>query len=265
MNIVKRVNRSLLPLAAALAIACNAGAATDVLATVNGKPIPRGRLDYLLKTSAAQGHPETAEMRQQGRDMLISQEALYQEAVKKGYDRNPDVATQVAISREEVVINAYLRDYIKNNPVSDEAVKRAYEQQKALSEDREYRLRHILVRTEDEAKQIVAQLKKGTGFEKLAAEKSDDPGSKSRGGDLGWAALGRYVPQFGDAVKKMKKGQVSETPVHTQFGWHVIRVDDERPLQFPTFEQAKGQILQTLQRQSVEKVVAELRAKAKIE
>lgn len=118
---------------------------------------------------------------------------------------------------------------------------------------------------EEEAKQIIAQLKKGGSFEKVAAEKSKDPGSKGRGGDLDWAPAVRYVAPFAQALAKLKKGQVSETPVQTQFGWHVIRLDDERPLKFPSFEEAKPQIQQQLRQQAVARTIADLRAKAKVE
>jgi peptidyl-prolyl cis-trans isomerase C len=262
MNSIKTPKLLMLAFAGALAVmTCNAQAA-DVIAKVNGEPIPQSRLDYLVKVNNAQGHPDTPETRERGRDVLISQEALYQEAVKKGYDKDSDVATQIEISKEEIVINAYLRDYAKNNPITDDQVKQEYERQKALAGAEEYKARHILVGTEDEAKQILAQLKKGASFEELAAQKSMDEGSKSHGGDLGWASPARFVPEFGDALKATKKGQLAETPVKTQFGWHVIRVDDERSQAFPLFEQVKAQIQQNLQRESVGKIVAELRAKA---
>jgi peptidyl-prolyl cis-trans isomerase C len=265
MNSIKTHNLFALAFAGALAVlTCNAQAA-DIIAKVNGEPIPQSRLDYLVKANTAQGHPDTPEARERGRDLLITHETLYQEALKKGYDKIPEVATQIEMMKEEAVVNAYLRDYVKNNPISDERAKQEYERQKTLMGGKEYKARHILVKTEDEAKQIVAELKKGTSFEELAAQKSMDEGSKSNGGDLGWSSPARYVPEFGNALKASRKGEITETPVQTQYGWHVIRVDDERAETFPPFEQVKSQIEQNLQREAVGNMVTELRAKAKIE
>lgn len=237
----------------------------DILATVNGKPISQSRLDYLLKSRSALGHPNDHASMNRDLDMLISQEVLYQEAVKLGYDRNPDVATQIEISKEEVVIDAYLRDYAESHPISEDMLKQEYDHQKVLSGGKEYKVRHILLDTEDEALRTVAELKNGASFEALAAQNSVDAGSKFRGGDLDWAPAVRYVPEFGDALKELAKGQTTEAPVQTTFGWHVIRVDDERELMFPAFEDVKPKIYESLQRRVVDEIIAGLRAKAEIE
>jgi len=158
-----------------------------------------------------------------------------------------------------------VQDYVKNNPITDDAIKAEYERAKSQAGDKEFKARHILVKDENEAKQIIAQIKKGGSFEKIAAQKSEDPGSKAKGGDLDWAPGGRYVPAFSDALRKLKKGQMTDTPVQTQFGYHIIRLDDERPMKFPTMEEVKPQITQGLQRQAVEKMIADLRSKAKVE
>jgi peptidyl-prolyl cis-trans isomerase C len=204
-------------------------------------------------------------MRDAIKQELINREIVAQEAVKKGLDKRAEVVTQIDLQRQGVLINAYLQDYIKAHPVSDDDVKKEYERVKASAGGREYKVRHILVETEDEAKQIIAQLKKGASFEKLAGEKSKDQGSKDRGGDLDWATPARYVPAFGQAITKLKKGQLTDAPVQTQFGWHVIRVDDERPSKFPAFDEVKPQIEQQLRQQTVNRAFTELRAKAKIE
>src|SRR5262249_39256249 len=159
---------------------------------------------------------------------------------------------------------AYIQDYMKANPITEDVMKREYENAKAQVGTKEYHAHHILVKQEDEAKQIIAQLKKGANFEKLAAEKSEDTGSKGRGGDLDWSPPARYVKPFGDALAKLKKGQVTDAPVQTQFGWHVIRLDDERPTKIPAYEDVKPNIQQQLQAQLVQKAIADLRAKAKI-
>jgi peptidyl-prolyl cis-trans isomerase C len=204
-------------------------------------------------------------MRDAIKQELINREIVAQEAVKKGLDKRPEVVTQISLQRQAVLINAYLQDYLKAHPVSDDDVKKEYERVKASAGGREYKVRHILVETEDEAKQIIAQLNKGASFEKLAGEKSKDQGSKDRGGDLDWATPARYVPAFGQAITKLKKGQLTDAPVQTQFGWHVIRLDDERPSKFPPLEEVKPQIEQQLRQQTVNKAFTELRAKAKIE
>jgi peptidyl-prolyl cis-trans isomerase C len=252
-------------LAAALSLTSAAHAQSGAVAKVNGVAIPQSRADILVKEMSAQGRPDTPEMRDAIKQELINREIVAQEAVKKGLDKRAEVVTQIDLQRQAVLINAYLQDYLKANPVSDDDVKKEYERVKASAGGREYKVRHILVETEDEGKQIIAQLKKGASFEKLAGEKSKDQGSKDRGGDLDWATPARYVPAFGQAITKLKKGQVTDAPVQTQFGWHVIRVDDERPSKFPGFDEVKPQIEQQLRQQTVNKAFTDLRAKAKVE
>ena len=253
----------LLALAAMLAAAT--AAAADV-AKVNGVAIPQSRLDAFMKNATAQGQQDTPELRNRIRDELITREVVVQEAMKKGLDKNPDVQAQIDFQRQGALINAYLQDYLKANPITEETLQAEYEKAKANMPSKEYRVHHILVKTEDEAKQIIAQLKKGGNFEKIAAQKSLDPGSKERGGNLEWLSPGPNLAKpFSDAMVKLKKGQLTDTPVQTQFGWHVIRLDDERQAQAPPFEQVKGQIQQQLQNQAMQKMIADLRAKAKIE
>ena len=243
---------------------CNAQTA-GVVAKINGTTIPQSRLDFLVKANLTQGQQDTPEIRTRIRDVLIVRELLSQEAVKKGLDKGPDVTIQLELQRQEVLSNAFVQDYVRDNPISEDVIKKEYDRAKLQAGDKEYKARHILVKSEDEAKQVIAQLKKGGNFEKLAAQKSEDPGSKDKGGDLDWAPAGRYVPQFGEVLKKLKKGQLTDAPVQTQLGWHVVRLEDERPMKFPALEGVKGQIQQNLQRQAVDKAIADLRAKAKIE
>jgi peptidyl-prolyl cis-trans isomerase C len=254
-----------LALAGSLAVVtCNAPAA-DAIAKVNGVAIPQSRLDLLHKVGTAQGQPDTPEARNRLRDVLISREVIAQEAHKKGLDKSADFIAQLDMQRQDALVNAFVEDYLSHNPISDDVLKKEYEKAKAQTGDKEYKARHILVKEEAEAKQIIAQLKKGADFEKIAADKSEDSGSKGRGGDLDWSPSNRYVPPFADALKKLKKGQLADAPVQSPFGWHVIRLDDERPFKSPSFEEVKPQIQQNLQRQALDKVVSELRAKAKIE
>lgn len=232
---------------------------------VNGVLIPQARLDFLVKNATLQGQPDTPDLHNKVKDELVTREVLAQEAARKGMDKNPEVVTQIELQRQGVLINAFLQDYAKSQPITDEAMKKEYDQVKAQSGGKEYKARHILVETEDEAKQIIGQLKKGGNFEKIAADKSKDSGSKAKGGNLDWSPANRYVPPFAQALTKLKKGQTTDAPVQTQFGWHVIRLDEERAAKFPTFEEAKPQIQQQLQQQAVNKLIADLRAKAKVE
>jgi len=257
-----RLSRTLqlLLIIAAGALTVNIAQAEDI--KVNGVTIPQTRFDYMVTHS---GQPDSPEMRARIKENLITREVLEQEAVKKGLAKNPDVLMQLDLQRQEVLINALVQDYVKAHPVTDEAMKKEYDQVKAKSGNKEYKAHHILVATEDEAKQIIDQLKNGGSFEKIAAEKSKDTGSKGRGGDLDWSLASRYVPSFGQALVKLKKGQIIDKPVKTQFGWHVIRLDDVRAAKFPTFEQAKTQIQQQMQKHEVSQLIDTLRAKAKVE
>jgi len=250
---------------AALFAAAACSAQSSAVAKVNGVTIPQSRLEMLLKNATAQGQPDSPELRNRIRDELITREIMVQEATKKGLDKNPEVTAQLEFQRQGVLINAYLREYLKTNPVTEETMKKEYETAKAQMGTKEYKAHHILVKQEEDAKQLIAQIKKGASFEKLAAEKSEDQGSKAKGGDLDWSVPNRYVKPFSEALVKLKKGQLTETPVQTQFGWHIIRLDDERPAKVPSYEEVKGQIQQQLQNQAAQRAIADLRAKAKVE
>ena len=260
-----RIPLLLLVLASSLAVGAGYAQNATPVARVNGVAIPQSRMDLLLLNATAQGQPDTPDLRNRVREELITREMVAQEAARRGLDKRPEVTTQIELQRQGILVNAYLQDYFKKNPISDDAVKNEYERQKAQAPDKEYKARHILVKEEAEAKQIIAQLKKGALFEKIAAEKSEDQGSKGQGGDLNWSAPGRYVPPFAEALKKLKKGQLTDPPVQSQFGWHVIRLDDERAFKVPSLEQVKPQVQQQLQQQTVAKIIGDLRAKAKIE
>lgn len=235
------------------------------VAKVNGIAIPQSRLDAIMKDMASQGRPDTPEVREAIKQELINREIVVQEATKKGIHKKPEVAMLLDVQRQALLVNAYLQDYVRTNPISEDALKKEYEKVKGSASGKEYKARHILVESEDEAKQIITQLKKGGSFDRIAADKSKDQGSKARGGDLDWGPAGRYVPAFGQALSKLKKGETTEAPVQTQFGWHVIRLDDERALKFPPYEEVKAQIQQEMRQQLVTKAVSDLRAKAKIE
>lgn len=243
-----------------------APASSDVAAKVNGVVISKAKLDFAVKQRVAGGQAETPELRAAVRDDLINRELLAQEAKKKGLEKNPETALQIDFAQQSVLVGAFVQDYLKNNPPSDETLKKEYERIKSETGESEYKARHILLDSEDEAKKMTAELKKDPKkFTKLA-EKSKDTGSAKQGGELGWSAAGRYVPPFADALKKLKKGQMTDKPVQSQFGWHIILLEDVRPIQnFPSFDQAKPQLQQQAQQQEVTQLVSDLRAKAKIE
>ena len=232
---------------------------------VNGVTIPQSRFDTMNKELTAQGQPNNAERQAAVREELVNREVLAQAAVKRGLDKNPEVQAQMDMARQAVLVRALFENEVKNNPVSDADLQKQYEQFKGSMGTNEYKVRHILVDKEDDAKQIIADLAKGADFAKLAKEKSKDPGSKDNGGDLDWGPAARYVKPFADAVQSQAKGKVSAAPIKTDFGYHVIVVDDVRPLKVPEFNEIKDQFRQRAQQQQVQKMVMELRSKAKVE
>ena len=247
------------------ALAINPAFAEDKpAATVNGVSIPQARIDLRVKGLAAQGQADSPELRKAVREDMINFEIVVQEAVKSGLDKNAEVVQQMELARQSVLIGAFVQDYTKSHPISEDQLKQEYEKLKTKLGDKEYNARHILVETEAEAKDIIAQLGKKAKFEKLAA-KSKDAGSADKGGSLGWAVPSHFVPPFANALLNLKKGEYTKEPVQSQFGWHVIKVDDVRDLKAPPFEELKPQLQQRLQQQGIQKLIGDLRAKAKIE
>jgi peptidyl-prolyl cis-trans isomerase C len=250
--------------ALALAPALAAPVFAQTVATVNGKEIPKSRADVLVREQSQQGRQDSPQMREMVKNELINRELIAQEAERRGMTKTPDVQQQMELARQQVVLRAFLQDFARTNQVTDDAIKAEYEKAKTQMGGTEYKARHILVKTEDEAKGILTRLKKGDKFDELA-KLSEDPGSKGNGGDLGWSTPATFVKPFADAMAALKKGDTVAAPVQTQFGWHVIRLDDTRTAQAPGFDQVKPQIQQRLQAQQLEKFVADLRAKAKIQ
>jgi peptidyl-prolyl cis-trans isomerase C len=237
-----------------------------VAATVNGTPITQGAVDRLAQQGVSQGHPDTPETRKAIIDQLALQLVIAQEAVKKGLDRTPEFAEQVDALKQSVLARAYVQDFIKNNPVSDELVKAEYERVKATVTGNEYKAGHILVETQSEANDIIAKLKEDPGaFAKLAKERSKDAGSKDKGGDLGWLDLTAIAPEFGAAVGKLEKGKFTQAPVQTQYGYHVILLEDAKPIEAPPLAEVKPLLTQQLQQQRWEQQLDALKATAKIE
>ena len=221
----------------------------------------QAQFDLILKQQLAKGAQDTPELRNAVKDNLNTLTMLAGEAKKQGLDKNSEVKTQLDLTTENLLANAYIGDWLKKNPVPEAELRKEYESAKAQMGDKEYKVRHILVDKEDEAKEIISELQKGAKFEDLAKARSKDPGSKDKGGELGWSLPTNFVKPFGDAIKSTPKGKFSAEPVHTQFGWHVLEVEDVRAAKVPTFEEAKPQLEQRAQGQWIEEHVKALRAK----
>ena len=234
------------------------------VATVNGVAIPKTRVDAVVRAQEAQGQKDSPELRAAIRDRLITLEIVAQEATRKGLAKSADTRSQIELANANILAQAYRVDYFKSHPVTDEALKAEFDKIKSQMSDKEYKARHILVEKEADAKEIIEKLKKGEKFEELA-KTSKDPGSKDHGGDLDWNQPAGFVKPFSDAMVKLEKGKYTETPVQSQFGWHVIRLDDVRTAKFPDFNEVKPGLQQRMHEAMFEKVVTELRAKAKIE
>jgi len=239
--------------------------AAQNVAIVNGKPVPTARVDMLAAQLAKAGRPVSPEMQTQLKDEVIAREIFMQEAQKRGLDVTDDYKTQMELARQTILIRELFADYQKKNPVTDAEIKAEYDKFTAANGGKEFKARHILVESEDAAKKILADLKKGAKFEDLAKKQSKDPGSGANGGDLDWAAPASFVPEFSEAMIKLKKGETTATPVKSQFGYHIIRVDDIRQAQLPKIEEVKPQVVQQLQQQRLQKYQEDLRAKAKVE
>lgn len=233
-------------------------------ATVNGKSIPSEQADVMLNEQRAQGAPDNQQLRDAVREELIRREVLAQEAAKKGLDKKADVQAQMDLARQAVLLRAYMQDFVKNNPVTDADLKKEYDTIKGQMGAKEYKPRHILLESEEAAKAVIAKLRAGEKFEELAKQ-SKDPGSKDSGGDLGWSNPGMFVKPFSEAMVKLEKGQYSATPVKSDFGYHVIQLDDVRDLKAPEFASVKAQLEQRLQQQKIEKHIMDLRGKAKVQ
>lgn len=231
--------------------------------TVNGQTIPQSVFDAFAAEQKAQGAQDSPDLQKAIKEELVRREILAQEARKKGLDKKPEVSGQIELTRQAVLIRAFVTDYIKTHPVSEDKLKKDYETIKANQGNTEYKARHVLVEKEDDAKAIIARLDKGEKFADLAKQ-SKDPGSKDNGGELNWASPAGYVKPFSEAMIKLKKGEYTKAPVKTDFGYHVIMLEDTRPLTPPAFDQVKPQLQQRAQQQQVEQLVKKLRDSAKI-
>lgn len=261
--------RPSLAIAFALGLAAAAPASAQTPAAPKAAPkaaepkalYPQSQFDLLLKERMAQGQPDSPDLRAGIRDELNTRELLSREAKRKGIDKNAEVKSQMDLSAQTVLVRAYIADWIKANPVPEADMRKEYDAIKAQIGDREYKVSHVLVDKEDEAKEVVTELQKGGKFADIAKARSKDPGSKDRGGDLDWNAPGNFVKPFGDAMRTIEKGKFSAQPVQTQFGWHVLMIEDVRDAKVPAFDEVKPQLVQRMQGQHLEKYLRDLRAK----
>ncbi len=249
----------------ALAVLAVSSAWAQNVAIVNGKAVPLSRVDALSQQIAAQGKPVTPEVTAQIKDEVINREVFMQEAQKRGIDGSDEFKTQMELARQAIMIRALFADYQKKNPVTDAEIQAEYDKFASANGGKEYRASHILVEKEEDAKKLIAEIKKGGKFADIAKKSSKDPGSGAKGGDLDWANAGSYVKEFSDAMTKLDKGKMTDAPVKSQFGFHIIRLDDLREAQLPPVDQVKPQISQQLVQQKLGAFQKEMRDKAKIE
>ena len=235
------------------------------LAIVNGKAVPKSRVEALAQQVARSGRPVTPEVEAQIKDEVIAREVFMQEAQKKGLDATDDYRAQLELARQTILIRELFSEFQKNNPVTEADIKAEFDKFVSANSGKEYRARHILVEKEDQAKAIIASIKKGQKFEEIAKKQSKDPGSGANGGDLDWASPGNFVKEFSEAMMALKKGQMTENAVKTQFGYHIIRLDDVREAQLPKFDDVKPQIAQQLTQTKMNNYQQDLRSKAKVE
>lgn len=232
------------------------------VAVVNGKPVPKARVDVLLRT-AAKGQQVTPELEQQAKEQVVIREIFAQEAEKQGVMKSQEYKDRVELARQTILIQTLFEDYKNKLKISDADAKAEYDKIKMQQAGTEYRARHILVENEADAKKLIADIKAGAKFEDVAKKNSKDTGSAEHGGDLDFAKADSYVPEFAAALTKLKKGEMTDTPVHTQFGWHIIRLEDTRAAQFPAFEDVKARIIEGLTQQKVAEYQQKLRDSAK--
>ena len=255
-----KLTTTLLAVACALPLA----AAAQNIATVNGKPVPKARVDTLMEQATKGGQQQrTPELEQRVRDEVVIREIFMQEAETRGLAGSPDYQNQMELARQTILIRELFSDFQKKNPVTEQESRAEYDKFKGQSTGTEYRVRHILVEKEDQAKALIGRLKKGEKFEDLAKKNSKDPGSAANGGDLDWANPTSFVPEFSTAMTGLKKGETTPTPVKSQFGFHIIKLEDTRQAQFPAYEEVKGQIDQSLSQKKLQQFQEELRTKAK--
>ncbi len=257
----------------AVSVALTATLVTPVLAqnaaVVNGKAIPKAKLDKMLASAGQVAN--NPELRDRARDMLITRELINQEAIKRGVINNDGIQEQLEQARLNILVGAVFEDYIQREGVSEAELKTAYDQVKSQFSGKEYKVRHILVEKEADAKSLIAKIKAGEKFEDLAKANSKDPGSAVNGGDLNWMNPQALVPEFSKAMVALDKGQMTDKPVKSQFGFHIIKLEDVRESKVPTVAELKPQLIQMMaqdqnwQKAKFEEMLAKLKSKAKVQ
>ena len=261
------MKKQLLPsfVAAALLGTAALSASAQNLAIVNGKPVPMERVHALKQQIERSGRQVPVEMEDQIKEEIIAREIFMQEAAKRGLESSPEYKQQLQLARETILIRELFTDYQAKNPVTDAEIQAEYDKFVAANAGKEYRASHILVDSQERAQAIIAEVKGGKSFEAIAKQESKDPGSGAQGGDLGWSSPANYVPEFTEAMIKLSKGGLTDTPVQSQFGWHIIRVDDLRDAELPALEDVKPQIAEQMGQQKMMQFQEDLRAKAKVQ
>ena len=254
-----------LPFALMITLGALTSSLAQNVAIVNGKAVPKSRVEALAQQVSRSGRPVTPEVESQIKEEVIAREVFMQEAQKKGLDATDDYRSQLELARQTILIRELFAEFQKNNPVTEADIKAEFDKFVSANSGKEYRARHILVEKEDQAKAIIAGIKKGQKFEEIAKKQSKDPGSGANGGDLDWASPGNFVKEFSEAMMGLKKGQMTEVAVKTQFGYHIIRLDDVREAQLPKFDDVKPQIAQQLTQTKMNNYQQDLRSKAKVE
>jgi peptidyl-prolyl cis-trans isomerase C len=257
----------------AVSVALTATLATPVMAqnaaVVNGKAIPKAKLDKMLASAGQVAN--NPELRDRARDMLITRELINQEAIKRGVINNDGIQEQLEQARLNILVGAVFEDYIQREGVTEAELKTAYEQVKGQFSGKEYKVKHILVEKEADAKSLIAKIKAGEKFEDLAKANSKDPGSAVNGGDLNWMNPQALVPEFSKAMVALDKGQMTDKPVKSQFGFHIIKLEDVRESKVPTVAELKPQLIQMMaqdqnwQKAKFEEMLAKLKSKAKVQ
>ncbi len=236
----------------------------DAIAVVNGQYISKSTLDTLEKEIAERSHGQTFP-KEKLVEELVQRELLVQDAIQKQLDKSPEFTAQLEAAKKALLTQADLQNFIKANPVTDAEIKAEYDSKVAAEKGTEYKARHILVKTEAEAKKLIAELDKGADFAKLANKNSLDAKESQNGGDLGWFSAAQMVAPFSEAVAALEKGKYSKEPVKTQFGYHIILKEDSRPVTPPPLEAVKEQLTPFLQRKKVQDMIETLRKQAKVE
>lgn len=233
-------------------------------AVVNGKPIPTSYVNAIVSEVVSQGQPDSPELRETVKENLIMREILVQEAEKKKLGSLPAIKTQIEIMRRNILARALMADFVNKNPVSNAEIQKEYDRLKTQAGNTEYLVHHILVKSQEEATAIIEQLNNGGNFEELAKEKSIDAPTAAKGGDLGWSAPNVYVDSFSEALVKLKKGEYTQAPVKSNFGYHIIKLADTKPLEFPALEELKPGLTQGIQEMKWDAYTKSLRQKAKV-